>query len=103
MSSATSGSGSPLSSDGEPRSETTSNSSLSSSNDSPSSKLTLAEALSDTVIAPHLHLFSAPSAGLLQTRLCNTREWIARNLDPPISERADVVPLQSLTDDITNA
>eukprot|EP00961_Rhodomonas_salina_P184710 2493783-Rhodomonas_salina.1 len=33
----------------------------------------------------------------------NTREWIADNLDPPISERADVVPLQSLTDDIANA
>eukprot|EP00961_Rhodomonas_salina_P037356 501914-Rhodomonas_salina.1 len=103
MSSATAGAGSPLSTDGEPCQETSSNSSRPSSDDSPSTKLTPVEALSDAAIAPHLHLFSSPSTGLLQTRMRNTREWIAHNLDPPISERADVVPLQSLTDDIANA
>eukprot|EP00961_Rhodomonas_salina_P035950 483662-Rhodomonas_salina.1 len=99
MLSATSGSGSSLFSDGEPRletisysslpleprSETTSDSSLPSVNDSPSSKLTLVEAFSDAAIALHLYLFSALSTeNLLQTRLSNTREWIAHNLDPPI-------------------
>eukprot|EP00961_Rhodomonas_salina_P031935 430245-Rhodomonas_salina.1 len=104
MLSATPGPGSSPSSDDEPRSETTSDSSLPSSNDSPSSKLTLVEAFSDSAIAQHLYLFSAPSTeNLLQTQLCNTREWIAHNLDPPILERADAVPLQSRTADITNA
>eukprot|EP00961_Rhodomonas_salina_P003239 44989-Rhodomonas_salina.1 len=61
MSSAAPGAGSPLSSDGEPCSETSSNSSLPSSNDSPATKLTPVEAFIDAAIAPHLHLFSAPS------------------------------------------
>eukprot|EP00961_Rhodomonas_salina_P110379 1485448-Rhodomonas_salina.1 len=103
MLSATPGPGSPSSSNDETCSETTSDSSLPSSNDSPSSKLTLVEAFSDSAIAQHLYLFSAPSTeNLLQKRLRNTREWIAHNLDPPISERADVVLLQSRTADITN-
>eukprot|EP00961_Rhodomonas_salina_P222792 3012759-Rhodomonas_salina.3 len=102
MSSVTSGSDS-SSSGWESQSWATCDSSSPSLIDSPSSKLRLAEALSDEAISSHLHLFSAPSTGnLLQTRLSNTREWIAHNLDPPISERADVVPLQSLTADISN-
>eukprot|EP00961_Rhodomonas_salina_P008080 109619-Rhodomonas_salina.1 len=62
------------------------------------------EAIADDFTAPHASLFSnLPTETTQQMRRRRTAEWIDRGLDPPISQRATDVPLQSCSDDVMAA